>query len=79
MPTIEYKTFICFHDELEARLNELGNEGWRLHTCDPVVTMGQHGSGTVQAFVVLDRVVPEDQEYASVDNPDASEGLAMKG
>jgi hypothetical protein len=83
MTKFQYKTFVCDHDALQDLLTEFGLTGWRLHTCDPVATVGPQGSGILQAFVVLDRVIEEDgfadQETLVVDYEEADEGLAMKG
>jgi len=80
MPIFEYFTFVCEQPDLQDRLTKLGLEGWRLHTCDPVVTIGPKGSGMLNAFVVLDRYVeePGDDEALVVDE-DAQEGIAMRG
>ncbi len=80
MSIFHYLTFVCDQTELQAKLTEHGLEGWRLHTCDPVVTVGPHGSGLLNAFVVMDRYVetPGGDEELVVDE-DASEGIAMKG
>ena len=78
MPIFQYLTFVCPQDELQAKLTEHGLEGWRLHTCDPVVAIGEQGSGMIHAFVVLDRYVePENAEEEVAD--EADEGLRMKG
>ena len=57
MPVFRYINFLCEQTELDALLNQYGSEGWRLHTCEPVVTMGPQGSGLLHAFVVMDKVV----------------------
>ncbi len=51
--------------------------GWRLHTCDPVVTVGPQGSGLLNAFVVMDKFV-EEEDPQVVDTEDAQEGIAMR-
>ncbi len=80
MPIFQYKTFVCEQTELQAKLTEYGLEGWRLHTCDPVVMVGSQGSGLLNAFVVMDRYVEEPEaEVAVVVDTDAQEGIAMKG
>jgi len=79
MPIFEYLTFVCDQTELQGLLTEAGLERWRLHTCDPVTIIGPHGSGVLQAFVVMDRLIEGEptQEQADFDN--ATEGLAMVG
>jgi hypothetical protein len=79
MPIFQYLTFVCEQTELQPLLTRYGQEGWRLHTCDPVVTVGPQGSGLLNAFVVMDRYVegPEPEEPAT--NDDAQEGIAMRG
>jgi hypothetical protein len=72
----KYIHFVCEQDALDARLNQYGAEGWRLHTCEPVATVGISGTGTLHAFVVLDRI-DEDAPPAAI-SP-AAEGIAMKG
>lgn len=80
MPIFQYLHFLCEQTELQALLTEHGLEGWRLHTCDPVVTVGPQGSGLLHAFVVMDRYVeePVDPEKP-VGDEDAQEGIAMRG
>ena len=81
MPIFEYLTFLCEQTELQAELTKRGQEGWRLHTCDPVVTVGPQGSGLLHAFVVMDRYIepePDIPEEITVDDG-APEGIAMKG
>lgn len=60
----------------ESEINALGKEGWRLHTCEPIVV------GTVptftEVFVVMDRA------YMSEPDPKAKvvkseTAMAMKG
>lgn len=82
MMIFQYLTFLCVQTELQAKLTELGLESWRLHTCDPVVTIGPQGSGMLHTFVVMDRYVevPEgNAEEEPVVGKDAQEGLAMTG
>ena len=79
MPIFQYLTFVCEQTELQERLTKLGLDGWRLHTCDPVVTVGPQGSGLLNAFVVMDRYVEPDSEELVVEDDDAQEGIAMKG
>lgn len=79
MPYFQYITFVCNQTELQAMLTERGLEGWRLHTCDPVVTVGPQGSGLLNAFVVMDKFVDqEEHQQVVVDSEDAQEGIAMK-
>ena len=82
MTKFQYTTFVCDHDALQPILTELGLEGWRLHTCDPVAPVGPQGSGILQAFVVLDKVIEEmdfaDQDTLVVDVDDVPEGIAMR-
>ena len=79
MPIFQYLTFVCEQTQLQDRLTAAGLELWRLHTCDPVVTVGPKGSGLLNAFVVMDRYVeePESDEKQVVDDG-AQEGIAMK-
>ena len=77
MHIFKYHTFTCAAgDILEARLNELGLQGWRLHTCEPIRNIGSAGSGPLEAFVVMDMTMVTDEEPAGEPR---SEGLAMKG
>ena len=78
MPIFQYVTFVCEQTELQTMLTEYGLNGWRLHTCDPVVTLGPQGSGMLNTFVVMDKFVDE-EETQQVDDGDAHEGIAMKG
>ena len=73
-----YKTFVCEQDQLEDQLNELGFEGWRLHTCEPVIAHGPAGSSPMKVFCVLDQAYVEDPQMADIP-PGALEGIAMKG
>ena len=79
MPIFQYLTFVCPQDELQDRLTQAGLECWRLHTCDPVVAVGEHGSGMIHAFVVLDRYVEPEESDEPVADEEANEGIAMKG
>ena len=79
MPIFQYITFVCEQTNLQAKLTELGLEGWRLHTCDPVVNIGPQGSGMLNTFVVMDKFVDEEEDQQVVDDDDAQEGIAMKG
>ena len=78
MPIFQYLTFVCPQTDLQVLLTKHGLEGWRLHTCDPVVTMGPEGSGLLNAFVVMDRYF-EEQEAEEEEVEGANEGIAMKG
>jgi hypothetical protein len=79
MPVFKYINFLCEQTELETRLNEYGAEGWRLHTCEPVATMGEKGSGLLYAFVVLDKMVQPEEQKIAAQFPSDIEGLEMKG
>lgn len=74
---ITYLHFTCEAAELNDMLNKYGSNGWRLHTCEPVPTLGSHGSGTLYAFVVMDKLVVATEEEPAVE-PDV-EGIPMKG
>lgn len=78
MPIFQYLTFLCTQPELQDKLTPLGLEGWRLHTCDAVMTYGPHGTGIPRVLVVLDRIVDEPEEQTALADG-ASEGMAMKG
>lgn len=78
MHTIKYTSFMCDYDSLEARLNELGSQGWRLHTCEPVPLIGPQGTGSVRAFVVMDMLVEHAEENQTEAEP-RPEGIAMRG
>lgn len=82
MVPIKYISFQCDFDDLEAKLNEHGLQGWRLHTCEPVVTMGPQGSGNLHAFVVMDMALMQDFEQNNeedVTDEPRPEGIPMKG
>lgn len=77
MLKFHYNTFLCDQPDLQARLTELGDEGWRLHTCEPVIMVGPTGaSGLLQILVTMDMMedIPEE-----VESETAPEGIAMKG
>jgi hypothetical protein len=74
---LEYTSFVCEQTDLEVRLNVAGREGWRLHTCEPISTVGPSGSGLLSAFVVMDRVVEHNSDPE--DFSSTGEGIAMKG
>jgi hypothetical protein len=88
MVTFEYKVLHASGTDLEALLNELGREGWRLHTCEPFfihetiqhpeVQQVQHVV-TVDYAVVLDRAhqLPEPAS-ASPNVIDRPEAIACK-
>lgn len=77
MHIFKYHHFTCaVGDTLDARLNELGLQGWRLHTCEPIRSTGLVGSGPLEAFVVMDMtMVTADEETAGEPR---SEGIAMR-
>lgn len=77
MPVFEYHTFLCEQSDLQAALTEAGLGGWRLHTCDPVLTVGPQGSGVLHVLVVLDRLRDSHEGYEP--EREESEGIAMKG
>ena len=79
MPIFQYLTFVCEQTELQDLLTQHGLEGWRLHTCDPVVTVGPQGSGLLNAFVVMDRLKEEAYEPEELVVDETHEGIAMKG
>ncbi len=68
MIAYEYKSFFLLLDndavpqeKLDALLNEVGAEGWRLHTSDPVLTVPFPA-----IFVVMDRAY-ETEDHVEVD------------
>lgn len=73
----KYRCFTCEQDELQSLLDEYGDMGWRLHTCEPIVSVGTFGTGLIKAFVVLEMV--EQIENLEEDSEDEPEGLAMRG
>lgn len=77
MPIFKYLHFVCEQPDLQDLLSRYGAEGWRLHTCEPVATIGPYGSGALNVLIVMDRAIyPETEE---VETESASEGIAMKG
>ena len=77
MHIFNYLTFTCDVGEpLQTKLSELGLQGWRLHTCEPIRAWGSLGSGPLEAFVVMDMVMETDKEPAAEPH---DEGIAMKG
>ena len=79
MLIFHYLTFVCEQTELQAKLTQHGLEGWRLHTSDPVVSLGPQGSGMLNAFVVMDKFIDVQEDEQVVPADDAQEGIAMKG
>lgn len=81
MLKFKYTHFVCEQEELQALLTQKGEEGWRLHTCEPVVTVGQYGSGAMSVFVVMDSAFETDnlEEEVPSSDDDTIEGIAMKG
>ena len=79
MVKFEYLTFVCEQEDLQSALTDMGQEGWRLHTCEPIVTMGPNGSGAMSAFVVMDQTFQEEHEVPLPHSFDDDEGLKMKG
>lgn len=69
-----YKVVVCDVEDLQAQLNELGDKGWRLHTCETIVTVGQFGTGTVKAFCVFDQIHMGEENQ---DEPDSEEPTGM--
>ena len=81
MLKFRYTHFVCEQEELQSILTEKGEEGWRLHTCEPVIAMGPLGSGGMSVFVVMDSAFETDnlEEEAPASDDDTIEGIAMKG
>ncbi len=66
MPTFEYLTFVCDQPDLQDLLSRYGPDGWRLHTCEPVVTIGPSGSGSLNILVFMDSsIYPETEDVAT--------------
>ena len=77
---IEYLFFSCEPDDLQERLTPLGEEMWRLCTCEFIAAQGLSGTGSVQAYVVMDRFIDQaEDEHLSAGESAASEGIPMKG
>ena len=68
-----YEVVMCNLEDLQARLTELGDKGWRLHTCETVVTVGEFGTGLVKAFCVFDQMYTGEEEV----EPDSEEPVGM--
>jgi len=62
-------------EELEDRLNAAGKEGWRLHTCDPLVS----AEGEIMLVVVMDSVFDMESESAPVEDENGIAAMAAKG
>lgn len=73
---LQYQAFECDADVVHASLNELGGQGWRLHTCHPMTIRGQAEVDSVRYAIVMERLI-EDPSETEVD--DAPEGIAMAG
>ena len=77
---IEYLSFSCDADDLESRLTPLGEIMWRLCTCEFIAAQGSSGSGSVTAYVVMDRFFDSAEgEHMSAEESVAAEGIPMKG
>ena len=50
-----YRHFVVASEDLEAVLNEHGEDGWRLHTCEPVASAGDDGEAKLFMAVVMDK------------------------
>ena len=74
-----YISFLCEIDILQDEMSKLGQEGWRLHTCEPIVTMGLNGSNLPQVLVVMDMAVSEEEPEEETVSDFAPEGIALKG
>lgn len=81
LPKFEYLTFLCEQESLQETLTPLGLEGWRLHTCDPVLPFGAEGSGVLHVLVVLDRVIlpGEEPEEGEGGDTNVAEAMAARG
>jgi len=78
MPTFEYLTFTCTEFELQERLSTFGTNGWRLHTCEPILPYGPAGTGVVRILVVLDKFNAPAEEEGSSPEP-LEQGIPMRG
>lgn len=55
MPTYDYQTFnFASLSNLQEKQRELGAEGWRTHTCEPYVVVGQEGVGSVYYLLSME-------------------------
>lgn len=72
----EYLHFVCESSELQAELNRLGGESWRLHTCEPLVEI-HDDEEILRLVVVMDRIVLEtNKDECRSDELDA---MAVRG
>ena len=71
----KYLHFVCMSEELEDRLNEAGKDGWRLHTCDPVIT----ADGQIMLVVVMDMTIVFEEEEQHHEDDDGIAAMAAKG
>lgn len=78
MIKFQYLTRMCYYPDLQPLLTKFGEDGWRLHTCDSFMLTGPQGSGLLQVFVVMDRIIDEEPEI-EIESESELEGIAMKG
>lgn len=80
MMTIKYQYFHtqCPVFKLNDVLNELGQEGWRLHTCEPFILTDQEGQMQTVFEVVMDRAYQEAAEPPG-DEIEQPEAMACRG
>ncbi len=71
----QYNAFQCDSDEVHNALNVLADDGWRLHTCDPVTIRGGEGVDSLFFWIVMERLIPEPDPKEG-ENP-FSDGMAM--
>ncbi len=72
MVVYEYFTHTVYTEpQLNSLLNERGQEGWRLHTCDI-----NSYSGLVSYLVVMDRAYESEQPVE--EEPGVHDGIEMK-
>lgn len=77
MTRFEYNHFECPGTDLHDRLNELGSEGWRLHTCEPYFLQGEDGV-THMFTIVMDRAYQVQETSSDPDTIKRPEAIACK-
>lgn len=72
----QYLHLVCQTGNFQENLNHYGQEGWRLHTWEPMVATDESGQAVLNLLVVMERVSAPEAQRHSLDDYAA---MAMRG
>lgn len=78
MQIYQYTSKLIHHKDVQDWVNEMGSEGWRLHTAEPVFNQFMEGTSPIQVFIVMDKGFAVDDPEEPVDEEAGPHGIEMK-